>query len=39
MPERIVIDCCAPNATDEAVRAVEAVVEGNPPAAGPRRIV
>jgi tRNA dimethylallyltransferase len=29
MPERIVIDCCAPNATDEAVRAVEAVVEGN----------
>jgi tRNA dimethylallyltransferase len=39
MPERIVIDCCAPNATDEAVRAVEAVVEGNPPAAGPRRSV
>ena len=26
MPERIVIDCCAPNATMEAVRAVEAVV-------------
>ena len=26
MPERIVIDCCAPSATDEAVCAVEAVI-------------
>jgi tRNA dimethylallyltransferase len=25
MPERIVIDCCAPSATDDAVRAVEAI--------------
>ena len=29
MPERIVIDCCAPNATDEAMRAIEAVVGPN----------
>ena len=29
MPERIVIDCCAASATDDAVRAVEAVVAGN----------
>jgi tRNA dimethylallyltransferase len=29
MPERIVIDCCVPNATDEAVRAIEAVVGPN----------
>ncbi len=29
MAERIVIDCCAPSATDDAVRAVEAVVEEN----------
>lgn len=32
MPERIVIDCCTPDATEEAVRAIEAVVAGN---AGP----
>ncbi|WP_245965104.1 tRNA (adenosine(37)-N6)-dimethylallyltransferase MiaA [Trinickia dinghuensis] len=29
MPERIVIDCCAPSATDGAVRAVEAAVGVN----------
>ncbi|WP_206951234.1 tRNA (adenosine(37)-N6)-dimethylallyltransferase MiaA [Trinickia acidisoli] len=29
MPERIVVDCCAPNATSDAVSAVEAVVSGN----------
>ncbi|CAB3639977.1 tRNA (adenosine(37)-N6)-dimethylallyltransferase MiaA [Trinickia soli] len=26
MPERIVIDCCAPGATEEAVRAIESIV-------------
>lgn len=29
MPERVVIDCCAASATDDAVRAVEAVVGEN----------
>ncbi|PMS23122.1 tRNA (adenosine(37)-N6)-dimethylallyltransferase MiaA [Trinickia dabaoshanensis] len=29
MPERIVIDCCAPDATEEAVRALEAVIAQN----------
>jgi tRNA dimethylallyltransferase len=29
MPERIVIDCCAPSATDDALRAVEAIVNRN----------
>ncbi|WP_430364149.1 tRNA (adenosine(37)-N6)-dimethylallyltransferase MiaA [Trinickia sp. NRRL B-1857] len=29
MAERIVIDCCAPSATDDAVRAVEAVAREN----------
>lgn len=27
MPERIVVDCCAPSATEDAVRAIEAVVD------------
>ena len=29
MPDRIIIDCCAPSATDDALRAVEAVVDEN----------
>lgn len=29
MPERVVIDCCSPNATEDAVGAVEAVVGEN----------
>jgi tRNA dimethylallyltransferase len=29
MPERIIIDCCAPSATDDALRAVEAIVNRN----------
>lgn len=29
MPERTVIDCCAPDATEQAVRAIEAVVYEN----------
>lgn len=29
MPERIIVDCCAPSATDDAVRAVEAVIAEN----------
>lgn len=29
MPERISIDCCAPGATDDAVRALEAIVQEN----------
>ena len=31
MPERIVIDCCAPNATEQAVRSIEAVIDENAP--------
>lgn len=35
MPERISIDCCAPSATDDAVRALETIAQenaGSPPA-------
>ena len=35
MPERIVIDCCAPSATEDTVKAIEAIVganEGSAPA-------
>jgi tRNA dimethylallyltransferase len=31
MPERVVIDCCASNATEDAVAAIEAVLAGNEP--------